>query len=52
MYLFPAGFAALMAFLSSGVSFFLLLEGFLVVVASIFFVILDLMVQIYNFSAR
>ncbi len=35
MYLLPAGFAEFMVFLSSGVSFFLLLEGILTVVASI-----------------
>ena len=39
MYLLPAGFAALMALLSSEVSFFLLLEGFFAVVASIILVV-------------
>ena len=39
MYLLPAGFAALMVLLSSEVSFFLLLEGFFAVVASIILVV-------------
>ena len=44
MYLLPAGFAALMVLLSSEVSFFLLLEGFFAVVASIILVV-------YTFTA-